>query len=188
MKSLILVIGGLWFLVGIAGATLPDPWTCSVGPCDEFGGMITYPDPVPGGAAEFTCIIRNFDYDPIPDAYVEIHLMVPSDHLICPEADLHGTTDAVGSITVNITAGGCTTGLDAVEIIANGMYIRHYQNLKSPDFDGASSGGVDLGDYIVFGGDFSAGAPGCHDYFNDGACELGDFIVFGEAWGHICSP
>jgi hypothetical protein len=195
MRNVVLAVIGLVFTVGIANATVPDPTLCSVEPCDSFGdppgsapGMVVYPCPVPGGSAEFVCNIRNADNDPIPDAFVEINILVPANHCICPEAVLTGTTDALGNVTFNISAGGCTFGMDAVEIIANGMVIRTYQNLKSPDWDSTSDCDVDLADYIVFGTAFSTGAPGCHDYFNDGSCELGDFIVFGEAWGHVCCP
>ncbi len=187
MKTSVLLLAGLFLLIGVANATIPEPWNCSVAPCDEFFGIIIYPDPVASGAGEFICSIRNNNNDPIPNAFVEVVFQVPGNHIICPGAVLTGTTDANGFVTFNISAGGCTTGIDAVRIIANGMTIRTYQDLKSPDYDGLPSGTVDLGDYIVFGGDFSAGAPGCHDYFNDGVCELGDFIVFGEAWGRVCA-
>ncbi len=194
MRSIALTVLGLLFVVGIAAATVPDPNLCTVDPCDVFGmppgtspGMILYPCPEDDGFAEFTCNIRNADGDPIPDAVVEIIILVPGNHCICPEGVLTGITDENGNVTFNISGGGCTFGQDAVQIIANALIIRTYQNLKSPDFDGGGSDcAVDLADYITFGGDFSSGAPGCHDYFNDGACDLGDFILFGEAWGRTC--
>jgi len=187
MRNVVLaVVIGLVFLVGAANATIPDETLCTVDPCDSFGGVVTYPNPVAGGAAEFTCNIRNGDNNPIPNAYVQVEFMVPANHFFCPDVVLDGNTDAVGNITFNISAGGCTEGMDAVQIIANGYLIRTYQNAKSADWAPTANGSVELGDLIYFGGNFNPPMPGCSDYFNDNTTGLDDFIAFGEMWGHFC--
>ncbi|MBD3336563.1 MAG: hypothetical protein GF355_13705 [Candidatus Eisenbacteria bacterium] len=185
IMRLVLAVFGLAVLVGTAGATIPDAGLCSVDPLDEIGGMLVCPDP-PAAFAEFTVNVRNGDNEPIPDAFVELVFGVPGNHTFCASAVLTGTTDAMGNVTFNVTAGGCTEAADAVRIVANSVEIRSYDFVKSPDFDGASDGEVVLSDFIVFGGAYSTGAGGCHDYDANGSTELPDFIVFGQGWGHAC--
>lgn len=182
---MVLAVFGLALLVGTAGATIPDPDYCSADPLDTLGGMLVCPDP-PAGFATFTVNVRNGDNEAIPDAFVALVFGVPGNHFFCASAVLTGTTDAAGNVTFNVTAGGCTEAAGAVRIIANTVEIRSYPTVKSPDWDGSSNGAVILSDFIVFGGAYSAGAPGCHDYDNSGATGLPDFIIFGQGWGHIC--
>jgi hypothetical protein len=183
----VLAVIGLVLTVGMANATVPDPDLCFVDPCDTYAepGIFMYPDPVPLGLAKFTVNVRNADDDPIPDAFVEILIGVPGNHVLCPDVVLTGTTDANGDVDFNISAGGCTIGAGAVTIRANGVDIRDYLNLKSTDFSPAD-GETGLDDFIEFGNRYAASAPGCTDFFNDGATELTDFVALGEAWGRAC--
>jgi hypothetical protein len=177
---------GLVFTAGAANATIPDPDLCTVDPCDTFFGLVTYPDPLPGGSAEFTVNVRNGDNDPIPNAFTEVVFMVAANHFFCPGVVLDGNTDDVGNITFNISAGGCTEGMDAVQIISNGTLIRTYTNAKSADWAPTANGNVELPDFIFFGGNYDPTIAGCTDLFNSGGTGLDDFIGFGEAWGHVC--
>ncbi|MCK4304783.1 MAG: hypothetical protein KAY24_11150 [Candidatus Eisenbacteria sp.] len=188
MRSIALAIISLVLTLGIANATVPDPDNCTVVPCDEIGGLIIYPDPIEGGYASFTVIVRNESNDPIPFAFAEIIFGVPANlYLNCPDLVLTGTTGATGSVTFNISAGGCSVGPYAVKIRANGVDIRTYENIKSPDYAGMGDGNVDLDDFIPFGAAMGF-TGGCTDYFNDGMTGLEEFIVFGEAWGRTCNP
>jgi hypothetical protein len=186
MGRFILAAIVLSLCVANASATVPDPDECSVSPCDDFIGMILYPDPISGGAAEFVVNVRNDDSDPFPNAYVEIVFGTPGNHTLCSDAVLTGNTGPDGSVTFAISGGGCTLGADAVRIYANGIVIRIYEAVKSPDYAPGSNGNVELGDFIYFGSQMSAGAVGCADYYNSGETGLGSFIVFGEAWTHVC--
>ncbi len=185
-NAVLAVVIGLVCIVGTASATIPDPDLCTVDPCDDFLGIVTYPDPNVDGSAQFTCNIRNGDNEPIPNAYVEGVFLVPGNHFFCPDLVLDGNTDEFGNITFNVSAGGCTEGGDAFQIIANGTLIRTYQNAKSADWAPTADGEVGLADFIYFGSNYSPTIGGCSDLFNDGGTALDDFIAFGEAWTHIC--
>ncbi|MCK4304429.1 MAG: hypothetical protein KAY24_09350 [Candidatus Eisenbacteria sp.] len=188
MRSVVLAVIGLVLTVGIVNATVPDPDNCAVDPCDTIGGLIIYPDPVIPGFASFTANVRNADNDPIPDAFVEIIFGMPGDlYLECPDLVLTGTTDVNGNVTFDVSAGGCSVGANAAKIRANGVDIRTYENVKSPDYAGVADGNVDLDDFIPFGSAMGV-TGGCTDYFNDGMTGLEEFIVFGEAWGRTCNP
>ena len=188
MRSIVLAIISLVLTIGIANATVPNPDKCAVDPCDAIGGLIIYPGPEPGGYASFTANVRNADDDPIPGAFVEVIFGVPGDvYLNCPDLVLTGTTGVNGNVTFNISAGGCSTGANAVKIRANGVDIRTYENVKSPDYAAMGDGNVDLDDFMAFGAVMGV-TGGCHDYFNDGLTGLEEFIVFGEAWGRTCNP
>ncbi len=186
MRNAVLAILGLVLCVGAANATVPDGDLCSVSPCDSYQGVIMYPQPNAAGAAEFVVNVRNGDDEPIPNAFVELIFSTPGNHLLCTDAVISGTTDASGNITFAISGGGCTIGTDALIIRANGVDIRGYDTIKSPDWAPGANGNVDIGDFINFGVQLAASAPGCTDYYNDGATGLGSFIVFGEAWTHVC--
>ena len=74
-----------------------------------------------------------------------------------------------------------------MKIRANNVDIRTWMYVKSPDWDGSASGGVNLPDFTFFGAALVAGAPGCTDYYNDGGTGLPDFTSFGDAWGKSCN-
>ncbi len=186
MRNAVLAVLGLVLCIGVANATVPDADLCSVDPCDDFLGVVIYPQPVPGGAAEFTVNARNADNDPIPSAFVELILGVPGNHMLCSDAVLTGTTDAAGNVTFAVSGGGCTLATDAMIVKVNGVIIRNFDTVKSPDYAPGSNGRVELADFIYFGNAMATSAAGCTDYYNTGATALGSFIVFGEAFTHAC--
>jgi hypothetical protein len=186
MRNAVLTVLGLVLCIGVANATVPEVDLCSVAPCDDFLGVVLYPQPNAGGAAEFTVNARNADNDPIPNAFVELTLGTPGNHMLCSDAVMTGTTDAAGNVTFAISGGGCTMGADAFTVKVNGVNIRTFENVKSPDYAPGSNGNVELADFIYFGNQMSTSAAGCADYYNTGATGLGSFIVFGEAFTHQC--
>ncbi|MEZ4648247.1 MAG: hypothetical protein R3E97_05560 [Candidatus Eisenbacteria bacterium] len=104
-----------------------------------------------------------------------------SPNLLCPTAILTEHADHDGHVSLVLAGGGCISDVSLATVIkANGITIRHYRNVKSPDFDG--SGGdlkVDIADLVAFSGEFlGTSAPGCHDYDNSGTTDLGDLIIF----------
>jgi hypothetical protein len=175
-------------ILGSSGvsAEVPEFDLCTVTPCDDFLGMVIYPQPIPGGAAEFTVQARNMYGTPIPNAFVEVNFEIPTNHTFCSDATMAGTTDANGEVTLAISGGGCTIDAYAVSIRVNGVTIRQYQSVKSPDYAPGSNGNVELGDFIYFGTRMASGSAGCTDYYNAGVTGLGAFIVFGEAWTRAC--
>jgi len=190
-NAVLLVVVGLVLSIGTASATVPDPSLCSVDPTDTRLVITTTPqyrgavlDPPAG--TEFTVNVRNASDQPIPNAFVSVVALVPGNHVECANIVASGNTDGDGNITFNLAMGGCTYGVDAVDIVANTVTIRTYQALVSPDQD--ASGAVSLGDFTAFAAAYSAGAPGCHDYDGSGACGLSDFTLFGQCFNLTCDP
>ena len=178
-------------LVGSAVAEVPDPDNCSVMPCDLFMGVLMCPYGVgsaPPQVTAFTVEIINGAGMPVPNAYVEIIALVPGNHQFCANAGLTGITDENGQVEMNVSGGGCTLGMDAVVISANGVFIRVYDRLISPDYSGEPDLEVSLPDFTFFGSAMIQGHAGCTDYFDDGTTGLDDFSAFGECWGRSCSP
>jgi hypothetical protein len=170
-------------------AEVLDPSQCSALPCDLFYGMIftPYGESVdPPLLSEVNVTVRNWNGQPVPNAYVEVVVGTPGNHLFCAHAVLSAITDDEGQATLNIAGGGCTEDNYAVRIIANGVPIRQYENLKSPDYADGPDGEVSLPDFVTFGNAMMAGAPGCTDYFNDGVTGLDDFVGFSQGWAQAC--
>ncbi len=121
---------------------------------------------------------------PIPAAQVTVTLGASNPR--CPSTTLSGTTDQTGHVTITIAAMGCVdTSPSAAVIKVNGVTIRLYSNVKSPDFDGVGgSGRVDLADLLIFAAEFNGGPAACHDYTNDSVTNLSDLVIFGEAFSH----
>ena len=185
MRISLLIVTIMVVCFSSAHANLPEPDMCFVEPCDAYMGVILYPQPDAGGAAEMTIHVRNTLGDPIPNVFVELIFGTPGNHFVCDDAVLTGVTDHNGEVVMSISAGGCTIGQDALLISGNGVIFRSYQNAKSPDYN-PTNGEVNLGDFIWFGNNLMTAAPGCTDYYNTGSTSLASFIVFGEAWTHSC--
>lgn len=169
---------------------VPDPDLCTVVPCDDMEGILTAPfagSPGPQ-VTEFTVTVLTWPGIPVPNAFVEVIMHYPTNHVVCSGAMLYGITDSQGQVTMNLAMGGCSLVHDAVRIRVNGVDIRVYDRLLSPDFDGEADGTVGLTDFCYFGSKFVAGAPGCTDYFNDQVTGLEDFAAFGECWAGSCGP
>lgn len=188
----LMVLLFLLSLVGVADANVPDPDNCSVMPCDLFMGILTCPysaTAAPPEVTHFVVTVLNMSGQPIVGAYVEILVYFPANHLSCPNAQPAGITDENGQVEFNLAMGGCTVDqTQTVGIVANGVPIRIYERLLSPDYSGEGDLMVGLLDFTYFGSAMVHSAAGCTDYFNDGATGLDDFSAFGECWGHSCSP
>ncbi|MEZ4648984.1 MAG: hypothetical protein R3E97_09420 [Candidatus Eisenbacteria bacterium] len=160
---------------------VPDPPNNRVSPCDELNGMVLAPNsPNPAPASEIQVLVVNNANDPIPNASVVVELWVGPIQL-CPNGVFTATTDAQGIAYLTLAGGGCRAGVALAGVIkANGVAIRNYENVKSPDFDGAGSDlVVNLADLVQFSAEFLGDAPAvCHDYDNNGATNLGDLIIF----------
>ncbi len=123
----------------------------------------------------------------MPGQTVEILL---AGHYICPGAVLSGVTNPAGRVRLSLFGGGCTESMPLAAVIkVGGMVVRSYDNIKSPDYNGAAGdGAVDLSDLVAFTSAF-LGAPGdCHDYDNDEVTGLSDLVLFGPSFmaGNSC--
>ncbi|MCK4412539.1 MAG: hypothetical protein KAY32_03240 [Candidatus Eisenbacteria sp.] len=164
----------------------PDPALCTVDPCDSYNGIITSPTPSPGDEFEFAVTVVCASGLPAVNMNVDVYLGDPENHYVCDPATFHGTTDALGVVTFNLSAGGCTIGQNAVWIDAGVVTMRTYQNIRSPDWAPLSDGDVDLSDFIFFGGYYGLPGGGCVDYDDNGEVMLLDFSRFARAWGRRC--
>ncbi len=166
---------------------IPDPEHCTVVPCDAMMGILTSPHS--GTGPEVTRFVVTVMVDPttpVPNAYVEIVVGQPFGHYVCPGAQGAGITNEQGQVAFNLAMGGCRLGHDVVRILANGVVIRIYDRLLSPDFDGEADGAVTLADFAFFGHAHMTGAAGCTDYYNDGTTGIDDFTGFAACWGRSC--
>lgn len=184
MKKLVIALGLVALCASASMATIPDPANCSVTPADALGGIVVAPlDPFPLPATINTINVRNSANAPIANASVTIEFS--SDINLCAATVLAGTTNASGDVVLTLGGGGCENQVALSGVVkANGVTIRAYENVKSPDYDGA--GGdltVNLSDLVVFSAEFLGSSPaGCHDYDNNGDTNLGDLVVFSPAF------
>jgi len=168
---------------------LPDPAMCAVLPPDDLGGFVlapSSPEAIP--ASVVTVTIRNNAGSPIGLASVVIQFNDPGAPT-CHSTVLHGVTDASGEVTFNVGGGGCVIDTEwAGAVKANGITIRIFEDLKSPDGDADLT--VSLADLVSFTSEFLDGTGGCHDYNNDGTTALSDLTIFGPAFtsGVNCAP
>ncbi len=202
---------GLFILVALllttaltAAADLPDP--CCSTSIDGTGRLLLIPDEDgtdPHPAASFWVIVRNGDCIPIQNAVVEVLIGGQADGKVrlCGSAVTVGTTDADGYVEFNIPGGGCYKGEAAGIIRANGVTIRHFYAVVSPDYAGSDNEGIagywslsinpsDLAGFVLAyqGG---VGPTSCHDYSNDGTVGPGDLATFVSAWSggtRSCTP
>lgn len=190
---------------GPGAADLPDP-TCIICSLDQTERLLLIPDEngVPQG--EFTMIVRNMwggCEPPIADAIVEVLIggQAQGKTRLCGSAVYTGRTDENGFVRMNVTGGGCYKGANAVVIRVNGVEVRAYQVVVSPDYAGwdnqgqpnRSSLSVSLADLAAFVMAYQGGTGGasCHDYDNNGRMDPGDLAVFAAAYqGGIraCAP
>lgn len=182
MKSLaVSLLIGLLASGPTNASELPDPSACTVLPADALVGLVLCPA-VPLGpisqAVNTITVISNLG-EPMADAAVVV--LLTSATSACPGTVLTGSTSTAGVCTITLSASGCSGGSPGSGVIkANGITIRSYSNVKSPDFDGAGGNGVvDLADLLSFAAQFNGQHPAeCHDYDNNHLCNLGDLVVF----------
>lgn len=184
MKKLLSALFVLALCSSVAMATVPDPTKCIVQPADDLHGLVLAPDsPAPIPASIYTVTVRNTDNNPIPNAAVEF--LLGTGNRICTTAVHTGSTNGSGIVTITLRGGGCSTGSAVGQVKANGIPIRQYSAVKSPDWDGAAANGaVDLSDFVSYGT-----SPACHDYNNDTFVDLSDLVLFASAYAprHSCT-
>lgn len=173
----------------LATTDVPDPNQCTVIPADGLGGMLlgpASPDPVPASVNEIT--VRYSGSGPVAGAAVVV--LLSSSNPACAGAILNGITDSEGKVSITLAGYGCADHTPMSGVIkANGVTIRAYINVKSPDFDGSAGNGiVNLSDLIAFARAFNGSGEPCHDYDNNGLCNLSDLSIFASAFvqGNHC--
>lgn len=164
--------------------TVPDLPNSEVQPSDALNGLVVCPDsPSPIPASQLVMTVRNSDNVPVVNGQVEV--ILGANHTLCPGADFTTTTDENGVASLTLAASGCSHEVAlAGQIKVNGVTIRAYENVKSPDYDGASGdGSSNIADLIDFSNEFlGASISDCHDYNNDGETGLDDLIIFSQAF------
>lgn len=197
MKKLLFSLVALALCSGLALATVPDPTNCIVLPCDNLGppgvgGVVVCPGtPSAIPASLVTVTVKNAAGNVIPNATINVTMGSP---LIngCATPDplpWDGVADGSGVWSKNFNAGGCFGGANACVITANGVPIRSYVNVKSPDWNGGVANLLVQGDdFSNFLASFNPGTPGCHNYDNDNDTDLADFVIFASGFnpGHQC--
>lgn len=184
MKKLLSALFLLALCSSLAVANVPDPSKCTVTP-DLNNGVLIAPGNLSGTTLSVT--VRNASNNPIPNANVSV--VFNSAIRICTNAVHTGVTNASGFCSINLRGGGCintaTTG--ACVVIANGIQIKAYVKVKSPDNashdTSVPSGSVTIADLPFFADEFKGvAAAGCHDYTNDGVVSTSDLPLFGDSF------
>jgi hypothetical protein len=168
-------------LVSPAFGSIPDPFYCSVTGSVSATGVLIAPGPMTG--TSLTISVRNSSNMPIPSASV-IVLFDPAIR-VCADAQHTGLTDYSGRCVIQVRGGGCARNtVDACVVTANGMLIKSFSNVKSPDnaahTQSLADGVVSVGDLTYFADQFlGVAAAACHDYDNDDDCDIVDLTYFG---------
>jgi hypothetical protein len=180
---LLLVLAGT---SSVVAAQAPiDPARCSVVPADADNGFILCPDsPVP--IAESVYTVEVLDTYGIPVYHATVTIQFSDGIRLCTTAEQSWLTDVAGRCTIRLRGGGCLSDTPGAAIVqADGITIRTYPNVKSPDFDGSGPDGtVDLADLVRY----RTNDP-CHDYNNDGVFNVLDLdIMLRSFWPqHFCT-
>ena len=180
MKKVLFSLLGLALCGSVANANIPDPANSTVQPSDALDGMIVAPlNPTPLPATVNTINVRNNVNAPISGAAVTVEFSGAIN--LCAATVLAGVTDASGNVVLTLGGGGCANNIALSGVVkANGVTIRSYPNVKSPDYDGA--GGdlvINLSDLVIFSNEFLGSIPAeCHDYDNNGSTNLADLVIF----------
>jgi hypothetical protein len=192
MKKVLCSLVGLALSGSVALAEVPDPQFCEVVPADNLGGLVLCPDvPAPIPSTINTITVRNSSNNPIANASVVV--TIAASHFICGSTVLTGTTDGAGEVVITLGGGGCSHNVPLSGLVkAQGVTIRDFSNVKSPDYDGASGDGlVNLTDLVPFSAEFTDAAPNeCHDYDNNGDTALPDLVIFSLPFSNpnSCAP
>lgn len=194
MKRLLSAVVMLALASGVAYANVPDPTACTVMPYDTFTNqrMVVIGDvPAPSALADVDIFVAATGGIALENRYVEIFFAGECDASMCYCDGLvlsgyTGTGGNAGLISFNLAASGCCEVTTAGRIVADGLPIRGYDIIVSPDYDGFSgSCGTDLSDFIAFGAAGWTGQETCYDTSGDGIVGLPDFIAFGSAFGTV---
>ena len=190
MKKLLSTLIVLALATSVAWASVPDPDECVVMPCDDMAcpRIVAVPQDEDGGSAyaDLTVTVMGGPGLPLVGKDVEVWLNPACTNLFyCSTLVLTGVTDANGDVSFNLTFGGCCEEVASVIITADGVPIRQYDFISSPDNNGGiGDGSVNLGDFITFGGTWGSE---CTDL--DGSCgaSIGDFVTFGGSFTKSCT-
>lgn len=168
-------------------ADVPVSSACEASPSDAMNGLFMAPFvPAPISASIVTVTVRNSCDEGVASAGVEV-VLTPINS-VCPSAVLFGTTNSEGEVTLTLGGGGCVYDVPLAGLIkANGVTIRSYDHVRSPDGD--ANGVVDLADLIEFSAEFlGTSSTRCHDYDDDGMASLKDLILFAPGFvdGNHC--
>jgi hypothetical protein len=192
MKKVLFSLLGLALASTVATADVPDPSFCSVSPADALNGLVLAPN-LPGYITASVNVVTVHNNVDAPIANAAVVVTLGASNVLCGSTVLTGTTNGSGQTTISLGGGGCAHAVPLSAIIkANGVTIRSYSNVKSPDYDGA--GGdltVSLADFVKFSREFLDTDPNqCHDYDNNGNCGIEDLITFGPTFTtpNSCTP
>lgn len=184
MKKLLSALFLLALSSSLAMATVPDPTKCTVTP-NLNGGVIIAPGLLSGTTLSIN--VRNASNNPIQSAAVQV--IFNNQIRICTTAVHTASTDVNGNCTVQLRGGGCINSatVGACVVIANGIEIKNYTRVKSPDNANATisqpSGNVNTVDLPYFADQFQGNVPaGCHDYDNNSIVNTVDLPYFGDAF------
>jgi hypothetical protein len=187
MKKLLSALIVLALATSVALASVPDPDECVVQPCDAMTcpRIVAVPDTDGSAFGDMTITVNGGPGLPLVGKTVEVWLNPACTNLfVCDELVLTDVTDANGQVFLNMNFGGCCDEVASVVIIADGVPIRQYDYVSSPDNNGLiGDGDVGLGDFITFGSTWGAY---CTDM--DGSCgpNIADFVAFGNTFGNGC--
>jgi hypothetical protein len=195
MKKLFFAFCALALVATVANADVPDPSNCAT-TLDIPQRLLLIPDENgtdPVGQASFTVTVRNAANNPINNAVVEILVGGIADNKtkLCGTETTTYNTNAAGQVTINMAGGGCYKGPNAVVIRANGVEIRNFSTVVSPDYGGSDNTGlpglwdlnINLADFAALAAAFAnPNQPSCHDYNNDGLMSVVDFSVFSQSY------
>lgn len=190
MKKSLAILTAITLFSSIASAQ--NPINCTVMPADAMQGLVFSPFlPTPAPASINTITVRNSVNAPMSNVVVSV--MVGAPISVCGASILSGLTNAAGQVVLTLGGGGCLhNSANAGVVVANGVTIRNYSNVKSPDFDGGGGNRqVSLADYVQFAAEFGGSIPSaCHDYDNSSLTGLSDLIIFTAAFvsAASCAP
>jgi hypothetical protein len=206
MKAVLFILSVSCLLASGANASQdPDPSRCQTS-LDNLGRprLLLIPDrPTLESMGAFTVTVNNSVGYPINGAIVLIEVGGIEDMkvVLCAGAEIQGTANALGQVTFNIAGGGCYKAPDAFRILANGIPIRNFTSVESPDYAGLDNAGVPgrwsrsitAADFAAFGQTWQGGhgPASCHDYNGDDAMNAADFSIFGLVWdlgSRYCEP
>lgn len=204
MMRIALVLSMISFAPLPALADVFDPICCETS-LDTVQRLLLIPDengtdPHPAGS--FTVTIRNMACNPVPDVIVTVEFagLQEGKTRLCGSSVLSAMTDGDGIARLNVSGGGCFKGPHAVVIRGNGVTIREFLAVVSPDYTGYDNQGVpgrsdlrvSVADFASFAQAFwHGGGSTCHDYNNNGVMDAADFSVFSQVWSggnRDCSP
>ena len=162
----------------------PIPGEYSVTGSISANGVLVAPGPING--TTLTITILNSSGVPIVNLPVWVVFHPTAAIRVCADAQHTAVTDQNGVCTIQLRAAGCIRNtIGACCVIAGGIEIMNYRNVKSPDnashTESQPDGSVSVADLVFFGDEFRGmAAAGCHDYDNDDDCDVVDLTYFGD--------